>query len=355
MKNASAVALAIGLGACAASAQVVPERLYYGAGRQVTVIVTVPEGAAGDVRIELLEAGEGKDMTVGAKVVATAPASAGPVNLATLFPMLWERGDARALYAQLVVGSERIGPPVVLQFLYDPERAGMVAGANQFWAIDPRTGSGWIVETNTGRAQPDGRTRVSVSFMPTRQRTLSGIRAYTDKLVVFETEAGELTFQLRPDVAPNHAWNFRSLAEGGLYNDTVFHRIIADFVIQGGDPTGTGMGGPGHQIALERSSLQHDFGVLSMARSNLPDSAGSQFFICLSRDRTHFLDGAYTTFGVAVGGADTILRLGATPPEPESDRPAVPPRLSRARLVDAPPFGAGPRPVEKPAAPPTVR
>lgn len=355
MKNASVAALVFGLGAGCASAQIVPERLYYGVGRQVTVNVSVPEGAAGDVRIELIAAGEGKDMTVGAKVVATAPASAGPVNLATLFPILWERGDARALYAQLVVGKERVGPPVVLQFLYDPERAGLIAGSNQFWAIDPRTMSTWIVETNTGKAQPEGRARVNIFFMPMRQRTLSGIRAYTDKLVVFETEAGELTFQLRPDVAPNHAWNFRSLAEGGLYNDTVFHRIIADFVIQGGDPTGTGSGGPGHQIALERSSLEHDFGVLSMARSTIPDSAGSQFFICLSRDRTHFLDGSYTTFGVAVGGADAIIRLGASPPEPETDRPAIPPRLSRARLVDAPPFGAGPRPVEKPAAPPTVR
>ncbi len=103
-----------------------------------------------------------------------------------------------------------------------------------------------------------------------------------------ETNLGEIVIGLRPDEAPNTAWNFRELVDGGFYDGTIFHRVVPQsrdgdpFVIQGGDPSQSGEGGPGYWLPLEPSGLAHDFGVISMARADDPDSAGSQFFICLS-------------------------------------------------------------------------
>ncbi|MBL8877234.1 MAG: peptidylprolyl isomerase [Phycisphaerae bacterium] len=166
-----------------------------------------------------------------------------------------------------------------------------------------------------------------------------------------ETDKGVIEFQLRPDVAPNTAWNFRELVGGGFYTDIIFHRIVPKlqsghpFVIQVGDPTATGTGGPGYNIDLEQSSLQHDFGVLSMARSGDPNSNGSQVFVCLSRPGTAFLDGNYTTFGQAISGADVIRAIAASPIGAEG-RPTDPmPLIKTATLVDAAPYGTGPKPI----------
>jgi peptidyl-prolyl cis-trans isomerase B (cyclophilin B) len=162
--------------------------------------------------------------------------------------------------------------------------------------------------------------------------------------VVFDTDKGEMEFQLRPDAAPNTAYNFRHLVDGGFYTDIVFHRIVPKlpngepFVIQVGDPTGTGMGGPGYQVDLEPSTLQHDFGVLSNARSGDPNSNGSQVFVCLSRNGTSFLDGQYTSFAQAVRGGDVIRAIAASPTGP-GDKPLDPmPKIKSAKLIDAPPF-----------------
>ena len=126
---------------------------------------------------------------------------------------------------------------------------------------------------------------------------------------------GEMVLKFYPDVAPNHVRNFIKLAEAKFYDGTTFHRVIPGFMIQGGDPNSKGqdrsshgMGGPGHRIKAEFSSKPHKRGVLSMARSNDPDSAGSQFFICVAD--SHFLDWQYTAFGEVVSGievADTIV------------------------------------------------
>ncbi|MBA4039120.1 MAG: peptidylprolyl isomerase [Planctomyces sp.] len=178
---------------------------------------------------------------------------------------------------------------------------------------------------------------------------LTGLRVYADKLVRMETDAGGLLIRLRPDEAPNTAWNFRELAGGGFYNGVVFHRVVpvgrtgGGFVIQGGDPSGTGEGGPGYEIDLERSGLAHDFGVVSMARDRQPNTGGSQFFVCLTRQETARLDGLYTAFGEVISGEGTIAAIAALPLEPgEANRPVTPPRIVRAELVDAPPAGTGP-------------
>ncbi|MBQ3571690.1 MAG: peptidylprolyl isomerase [Clostridia bacterium] len=130
--------------------------------------------------------------------------------------------------------------------------------------------------------------------------------------------------ELYPEIAPNTVSNFVSLANSGFYNGIIFHRVIEDFMIQGGDPTGMGTGGPGYRIAGEftangfKNNLKHSRGVLSMARSMMPNSAGSQFFI-MHADSPH-LDGQYASFGKLIEGFDVLDEIATTPTTP-SDRP----------------------------------
>lgn len=304
-----------------AHAQLTPDRTYYGIDRPMPMTVQLPAGAEGDVEIHLLA-------PVSAELVEKTAAASGKLNLAEKFPSLWTTKDPRLLYAQLVVGGKKIGPAVVLQPLLTPRSV----------AAD-RTGA--------------------PAFMPEenwkQMRQYSGIRAYTDKHVVIDTAKGEIEIALRPDVAPNTVWNFRELVAGGFYTDIAMHRIIPNFVIQFGDPNGVGNGGPGFHVDLEPSTLPHDFGVISMARSRDPNSGGSQVFLCLSREATQSLDRGYTSFGETVKGADAIQALGATPLIPNTDKPAEPPLVKSAKLVDAPPYGDGPKPVKKPGAENTGR
>lgn len=133
-------------------------------------------------------------------------------------------------------------------------------------------------------------------------------------IVTIEVEGkGTIKAELYPEVAPNTVKNFISLAGSGFYNGTIFHRVIPGFMIQGGDPEGTGMGGPGYSIKGEftgnrfKNDLKHSRGVLSMARSARPDSAGSQFFIMVE-DAPH-LDGQYASFGKVIEGMDVADKI----------------------------------------------
>lgn len=124
---------------------------------------------------------------------------------------------------------------------------------------------------------------------------------------------GKVLIELYPDVAPNTVNNFISLVEDGFYDGLIFHRVIPGFMIQGGDPEGTGMGGPGYSIKGEFNSndfannLEHERGVISMARSQAPDSAGSQFFIMT--DNSPHLDGDYAAFGKVIEGMDVVDKI----------------------------------------------
>ena len=128
---------------------------------------------------------------------------------------------------------------------------------------------------------------------------------------------GDMVIRFFPDVAPGHVANFVKLSKDGFYNGTTFHRVIPGFMIQGGDPNSKnpdrsmhGMGGPGHKVKAEFNSKPHKRGIVSMARSNDPDSAGSQFFICVAD--ANFLDWQYTVFGEVVSGmevADTVVGM----------------------------------------------
>ena len=125
-----------------------------------------------------------------------------------------------------------------------------------------------------------------------------------------ETSKGTITVELWDDVAPKHADNFLKLAKEGFYDGLNFHRIIPQFVIQGGCPNGSGTGGPDWTVDAEFNDREHHEGVLSMARSQDPNSAGSQFFICLGRDHCQHLDGQYTAFGKVIDGIEVVREIG---------------------------------------------
>ena len=144
-------------------------------------------------------------------------------------------------------------------------------------------------------------------------------------IVTFEMENGDIMkAELYPQVAPNTVNNFISLVNKGFYDGLIFHRVINGFMIQGGDPEGTGMGGPGYGIKGEfaqngfANDLKHSAGVLSMARSMMPNSAGSQFFI-MHKDAPH-LDGAYAAFGKIIEGMDVVNKIAEVATD-YSDRP----------------------------------
>lgn len=118
------------------------------------------------------------------------------------------------------------------------------------------------------------------------------------------TDRGDIVVELFPDDAPMHAAAFLKLAKSGFYNGLKFHRVEPGFVVQGGDPDGDGTGGPGYRLKAEFNARRHERGALAMARSSSPDSAGSQFYICLADAR--FLDGQYTVFGAMTEGFETL-------------------------------------------------
>ena len=139
-----------------------------------------------------------------------------------------------------------------------------------------------------------------------------------NEVAVIKTSEGEMIAEFWPDVAPNTVENFKKLARSGFYDGTAFHRIVKGFMIQGGDPltkdptkeSRYGTGDPGYKIKAEFNDRSHERGVLSMARSSDPDSAGSQFFICLAN--VSRLDHQYTTFGKVIKGDDVLGKIGDT-------------------------------------------
>ena len=157
-------------------------------------------------------------------------------------------------------------------------------------------------------------------------------------MVIIEMENGaKIKIELDRTAAPNTVNNFLSLANKGFYNGLIFHRVIPGFMIQGGCPDGTGMGGPGYSIKGEfaangaKNPIKHKRGVISMARAMNPNSAGSQFFI-MHQDAPH-LDGQYAAFGHVVEGMETVDAIAPTPTN-FSDRPLDPQRIKSITIVD---------------------
>lgn len=171
-----------------------------------------------------------------------------------------------------------------------------------------------LVLTSGVRAEPKHRI-----FRPEEVKKLSETKA------IIETKFGNIELRFFPEVAPNHVSNFMELAKKGFYEGTTFHRVIPGFMIQGGDPNSKnpdrsshGMGGPGHTLKAEFNDKPHKRGVLSMARAGHPDSAGSQFFICVAD--ASFLDKKYSVFGEVVSGMEVADKV-VSQPRDKNDNP----------------------------------
>src|SRR5205809_546632 len=166
-----------------------------------------------------------------------------------------------------------------------------------------------------------------------------------NEVAVIKTSEGDMVVQFWTDAAPNTVENFKKLARQGFYDGTIFHRIVKGFMIQGGDPNSKdpakensyGGGGPGYKIKAEFNDRSHERGVISMARSSDPDSAGSQFFICLAS--VPRLDHQYTTFGKLIEGDEILGKIGDTPvtrsSSGENSRPTKRVVIERIKIVPA--------------------
>lgn len=304
------------------------EQTYYGLERPVMIEIAAPQPIADEheedvpvLQLVLLDV-DGRTLR---GPVSVRP---GRTDLSEVLDEFW--GLRETTYLQALHYGEPFGSSLVVQ----PMLAPLVPNVEPATRPDGTPYSRIVGWTITG-GDP-GVTLRAPRFM--------GFRVYSERDVLLRTSQGNIRIAMRPDEAPNTVWNFRELVRGGFYRDIIFHRIVPldqngfPFVIQAGDPTGTGRGGPGYSIDLEPSDVAHDFGVISMARSDDPNSAGSQFFICLSREGTGRLDGQYTAFGYAVDGAEAILAIaGSELADPASGRPASPePMIERAELVPAP-------------------
>jgi peptidyl-prolyl cis-trans isomerase B (cyclophilin B) len=171
---------------------------------------------------------------------------------------------------------------------------------------------------------------------------------YTDKVADIKTNKGTITIRFFPDVAPNHVKNFIDLAEKGFYNGSKFHRVIPGFMIQGGDPNSVagdpstwGTGGSGTNVKAEFNSVHHVPGIVSMARSQSPDSASSQFFIVVGD--ASFLDKQYSAFGMVTSGMKVADAIATTPRDP-NDRPKSPVIMETVTIREAKDSEKGPTP-----------
>jgi peptidyl-prolyl cis-trans isomerase B (cyclophilin B) len=150
---------------------------------------------------------------------------------------------------------------------------------------------------------------------------------------VMTTDAGPMKMIFYYDSAPNTIESFLRLGSQGFFDGLTFHRIVPGFVIQGGDPRGDGTGGPGYSVGAEFSDRPHEEGALSMARAADPDSAGSQFFVCLDYAQTKQLDGKYTVFGKVIDGMDAVKKIAATPLADENGKPRTTQTIQKMEVI----------------------
>jgi len=186
----------------------------------------------------------------------------------------------------------------------------------------------------------DAKTNAPTAVTNAPAATTNAPAAEVKEVGVIKTSEGTMIVEFYPDVAPNHVANFKKLARSGFYDGQCFHRVIPGFMIQGGDPNTKdetkkeiwGQGGPGYTIKAEFNSKHHARGILSMARTPDPDSAGSQFFICHADAGS--LDNQYTVFGNLLKGYDVLDKIATTPTE-GPDRPIKRMNIESIRIVPA--------------------
>ncbi|MCZ6837189.1 MAG: peptidylprolyl isomerase [Planctomycetota bacterium] len=332
-----------------------PHAEFNGPDRPLLVEITSPR-TFGSMGLALMDA-------QGQLLARVVQVDAGEVNLIALFPNLWNQ--RQTCYVQLIKRDEAQGSAMVLVPMlsrmvpiteqerhptYGTMHTKIVGWRDEFAPPPPPPPD--TTQDATRDSRPAGETSedegVSQADAINHERFFSGFRAYVDRDVMVHTTLGDIRLAMSPEHAPNTVKNFLDLCDGGFYRDMIFHRIVPltsagdPFVIQAGDPTGSGEGGPGYWLPIESSTLPHDFGVISMARDDNPDTGGSQFFICLSREGTARLDQQYCSFGYAVSGADTILAIANVElADLSTGRPLNPPIIQSATLVPAPPYSPG--------------
>jgi peptidyl-prolyl cis-trans isomerase B (cyclophilin B) len=282
---------------------IVAQYVYNGINREFPVEVNAPR-RSGKLTLAIVEPESGK-------VLLEAPTKGGKQDLSKTFPDLWGKPNKAVSYLELRNDGKKVGTELVLQPMTNPAVC--------------------ILNAETKNPQ----------WSPDEDNTYAGIRAWPNQNVLMETDQGNMEYRMRPDCAPNTVFNFVQLIQGGFYRDVIFHRIVSkhprtgkQFVIQAGDPTGTGSGSPGYSFILEKSKLPHDFGVLGMARSTDPNTNGSQFYVALSREATQHLDGRYVTYGQLVKGEDVVKKIAGVEIGPKDDRPVKPPVIKRISLVN---------------------
>ena len=199
--------------------------------------------------------------------------------------------------------------------------------------------------TETTNTSPATETTSSATTTAPQEQAMT---SYENKVAEIHTSAGEIDIRFFPDVAPNHVKNFLDLAQQGFYDGTKFHRVIPNFMIQGGDPNTKagnpnlwGTGGSGKNINAEFNTISHKRGIVSMARSNDPNSASSQFFIVVAD--SPFLDRNYTVFGQVTKGMDIADTIVAAP-KGANDRPNNPTTIDKIVIRDAREDEKGPAP-----------
>ncbi|MEM8835283.1 MAG: peptidylprolyl isomerase [Planctomycetota bacterium] len=344
---ASLVTLTCAPLAHAGKASLEPRRVFNAVNRPIPVEVRVQTEAESELALFDAETWERLAM------VSVEP---GAIDLAAMFPVLWTTVRPRVLYAQLIVGGEQVGSPLVLRPMLTPPAArdGLTDQLVRAAERGDRARLAAILSLSE-RERVALRYEVSTAEDRESRDLLSGWRLSVAREVILETTLGEVRLRVRHDTAPRTGEAFERFADGGLYRGTPFHRVVTDdgrgrpFIAQAGDPTGTGFGGAGARVPFERSSLEHGFGVVSMARlPDDPNSASGQFFICLDDESCASLDGQYAAFAEVVDGVDVLEQLSVLPTttgfspsgEPAPHRPLKPPVIERVRLEPAPPLDA---------------
>lgn len=320
-----------------------PRTLYSGPDGPISIVLSlrgrsdIPEGG---FQLLLLD-GEGVVLD------ATEAMVPGRFDLLEVLPAV--ASLTRAARVQVIDGGEAVGTPLVVEPLRTPVKVRSVRDVRP----DGKSGYTRVIGFDDEVLKEEDAERFNAlkdaeEWDATEPAITSGFRTYADRDVVLHTDHGKVRIALAPEFAPNTAWNFRHLVEGGFYNATTVHRVVHfdrngnRFVIQGGDPSRTGDGSAGWDLPMERSRLAHDLGVISMARADSPHSAGSQFFICLGREGTARLDGQYVAFGWATSGEKPIARMADVEiADAATGRPVRPPLIERAELVQAPPHDPG--------------
>ncbi len=345
-----AAILLFAVAASPARAQLTPEppgREFFGLNQPIPVRLDPPEKAGSNLEIAIYRWGEDEPLD-------RRFADPGVVDLADLFPDLWASPSGTIRIAQVIDDGKPVGQPLVLDPMTTPALAkneNLKRAALHAFDTGDRVGLQQLFDLNS-RARLQLRPDV-VYITPEQGVAFAGLRIYPLPHIVFETDKGEIEFRLRPDMAPRSTRYVIDLVERGFYTNIPVHRIVADssagvpFVIQFGDPTGSGAGNAGFYMDLEPSELQHRFGTLSVARTPELNTNSSQLFICLSREAGVNFDGAYSCFAELVRGADAVLAMERVQTDNE-DRPSEPLVIRSARAIPAPPITQSPEPLERP-------